>query len=50
MCKRLTALFLTALMLLLPLCASASVFDIHHTIAYMDSRFTCGCSRAAPAR
>ena len=43
--KRLTALLLTAMMLLLPLCASASAFDIKHTIAYMDSCFTCGCSR-----
>ena len=38
--KRLTALLLTAMMLLLPLCASASAFDIKHTISYMDSRFT----------
>ncbi len=38
--KRMLTLMLTILLFLLPLAANAE-----HAVAYMDSRFTCGCSR-----
>lgn len=43
MLKKMMALL--AAFLLLPLAALAGDFDISHTIAYMESQFTCGCSR-----
>lgn len=44
MIKRMTALLL-AVLLLLPLAAFADNFDLHHPVAYLDARFTCGCQR-----
>lgn len=45
MMKRMMALALVIMLFTLPITAMADTFDISHTVAYMDSHFTCGCSR-----
>lgn len=44
MLRRMTTLLL-AVLFLLPLTSFADNFNLSHPIAYMDSHFTCGCSR-----
>ncbi len=43
--KRLMALVLAAVMLCCPLVSRAATFDPNHALAYMDIRFSCGCTR-----
>lgn len=45
MLKRIVTLALTAILVLLPLTSLADNFNTHHPIAYMECKFTCGCSR-----
>ena len=45
MMKRMLALFTCLLLLAAPLVSRAATFDEAHAIAYMESSFTCGCSR-----
>lgn len=43
--KRIAALVLALLLTALPLTSLAGTFQASRAIAYMESRFTCGCSR-----
>ena len=43
--KKLIALFIAFMLLTLPLASLADSFNPHYAIAYMDTRFTCGCQR-----
>lgn len=45
MTKRLTALALLLILLVTPLTSLAAKFNPDHAIAYLESKFTCGCSR-----
>lgn len=45
MAKRLTAFVLMLILLALPLITRADSFNPNHAIAYMESKFQCGCSR-----
>ena len=45
MTKKIAALVLALVLLALPLTSLAASFDASHPVAYMDSHFTCGCSR-----
>lgn len=43
--KRMAAMILALVLILMPLASLADSFNYLHPIAYMDSHFTCGCSR-----
>lgn len=45
MTKRLAALALMIILLVLPLVSFADTFNPNHAIAYIDSKFQCGCTR-----
>lgn len=45
MAKRLTALALLIMLLVLPLVSQAGTFNTTHATAYMEIKFLCGCTR-----